>query len=257
MIITLHYCIGIFFNFFFFFFILTDSRFFVLFVLVFKMTIIILLWLLGSTWASSRDCQAPIKSTLAEAAAAAVAGLGSYPGGANDSFSAGLTSPNGLVPSELSATQVSQVVPGYWGYGNVYEYAYNTQTASWWNEVNCYCMESLSCSCDQVTTNPQHYFDQLISGGYSPFATVHSIGKNFHYGINGSLEAAEQKKSHGHGHEGGIASANDSSSSSSSSRGTGSGSGAGSRRNSGYALHPNNGHLWGGVVAVGAYVLLL
>jgi hypothetical protein len=114
-----------------------------------------------------------------------------YVGGSTMPYMGGLNSPSGLKPKIVNLAKVQTHFPGYWGkQPTVYAYDYQTILNNTQFEVDCYCIRSHPCSCDQVnTTDLFTYLDENTGS-----INFERFSNHSHVYLNGTLNPLDHRK---------------------------------------------------------------
>lgn len=114
-----------------------------------------------------------------------------YVGGSTSPYIGGLTSPSGLKPKVVNLAKVETHFPGYWGtQPTVYAYDYQTVLNSTEFEVDCYCIRSRPCSCDQVNTTDLFTYLEENTGSIN----FERFSNHSHVYLNGTLKEPDPRR---------------------------------------------------------------
>lgn len=114
-----------------------------------------------------------------------------YVGGSTSPYMGGLTSPTGLKPKIVNLAKVQSHFPGYWGpQQTVYGYDYQTVLNNTQFEVDCYCIRSRPCSCDQVNTTDLFSYLEENTGAIN----FERFSNHSHVYLNGTLTPLDPRK---------------------------------------------------------------
>lgn len=112
-----------------------------------------------------------------------------YIGGSILPYMAGLISPTGIKPRLISLSKILDHFGGMWGdHDSVYNYNYNSTFNSTLYMVNCYCIRTRPCSCDQINSTDLMEFLVEKTGAVN----LEQFSNYSHVYINGTLKTAQR-----------------------------------------------------------------